>query len=173
MSNASLLVFPSKLGWMAVIVAGNTVRGLTFGHRWPVAAKKALGELGGVKNGTVPFDALVQRLQAFAAGQPDSFLDIQVDLGRSSDFQRRILTHCRHIPYGKTITYAELAAQAGSRRAARAVGRSMATNRIPLIIPCHRVIRSDGQVGDYSAPGGGKMKRRLLKMESQNWPRIK
>jgi methylated-DNA-[protein]-cysteine S-methyltransferase len=116
------------------------------------------------------------RLQAFASGKPDDFRDIRVEPGllqpSLTDFQRRVLDQCRKIPYGSTISYAELAAKAGFPRASRAVGNCMAANRIPLLIPCHRVVRSDGQLGSYSAPGGVGMKRRLLAMESKNWPRI-
>ncbi len=115
---------------------------------------------------------LVRRLQAFASGKPDPLRDIPVDLDPLGDFQRRVLKQCRRIPYGSTMSYAALAAKAGFPRAARAVGNCMAANRTPLLVPCHRVVRSDGQPGPYSAPGGVAMKRRLLAMESRNWPRI-
>jgi methylated-DNA-[protein]-cysteine S-methyltransferase len=171
MPNDSLLIFPSELGWMAVAVAGSAVRRLTFGHRSAKTARKALGDLlGVVEQRNTP---LVLRLQSYAAGQADPFLDISIAPGPLTDFQRRVLDRCRHIPYGKTISYVKLAKQAGFPRAARAVGHCMATNRIPLIIPCHRVICTDGHIGNYSAPGGEEMKRRLLAMESRNWPRIK
>jgi methylated-DNA-[protein]-cysteine S-methyltransferase len=110
---------------------------------------------------------LVRRLQAFAAGQPDALGDIRIDPGPLTDFQRRVLRQCRRIPYGQTLSYAELAAKAGFSRAARAVGNCMAGNRIPLIIPCHRVVCADGRLGSYSAPGGTSMKRRLLALESR------
>ena len=97
---------------------------------------------------------VVRRLQAFAAGKPDALGDIRVDSGRLSEFQRRVLDQCRRIPYGQTMTYAELAAKAGSPKAARAVGNCMAGNRIPLIIPCHRVVCTDGRIGSYSGCGG-------------------
>jgi methylated-DNA-[protein]-cysteine S-methyltransferase len=109
---------------------------------------------------------LVERLTAFAAGERDSLADIPIDVGRLGKFQRRVAKQCRSIPYGQTISYAELAAKSGSPRAARAVGNCMAGNRIPLIVPCHRVVRSDGRLGSFSAPGGVGMKRRLLALES-------
>jgi O-6-methylguanine DNA methyltransferase len=111
---------------------------------------------------------LRRRLQAFAAGKPDALGDIPIDLGRLSEFQRQVLKQCRRIPYGRTLSYAELAAKAGFPRAARAVGNCMAANRIPLIVPCHRVVRSDGRLGAYSASGGTAMKRRLLALESRS-----
>jgi methylated-DNA-[protein]-cysteine S-methyltransferase len=110
---------------------------------------------------------LMVRLQAYAAGTPDDFRDIHVDAGPVGPFKQRVLAECRRIPYGSTLTYAELAAKAGSPGAARAVGNCMAGNRIPLVTPCHRVVRSDGQVGSYSAPGGSKTKCKLLWLESK------
>ena len=64
------------------------------------------------------------------------------------------------------MTYGELAVAAGQPRAARAVGNCMAGNRVPLIIPCHRVVRAGGDIGPYSAAGGSATKRRLLEMEA-------
>jgi methylated-DNA-[protein]-cysteine S-methyltransferase len=181
-----LLIFPSELGWMAAVVADATVKRLTFGHASAVAAKKAMTPTVGCVLArtlrTKPADKtagvqartlrVVRRLQAFAAGKPDALGDVAVDPGPLSDFQRRVLRQCRRIPYGHTVSYDELAVKAGCPGAARAVGNCMAGNRIPLIVPCHRVVRSDGRLGSYSAPGGTAMKRRLLALESRNWPRI-
>ena len=163
----SLLVFSTDLGWMAVVLAGDVVQQFVFGHRSAAAAKKALDQRllehaePGKRN-----EPLVRRLQKYASGTPDPLHDIPVDLGPVSDFQRRVLQQCRRIPYGQTMSYGELAARAGSPGAARAVGNCMARNRIPLLIPCHRVVCADGRLGFYSAPGGTSMKRRLLAMES-------
>jgi methylated-DNA-[protein]-cysteine S-methyltransferase len=110
---------------------------------------------------------LVQRLSAYAEGRADTFLDVSLDLSHLTDFQREVVTLCRHIGYGKTLSYAELAARAGSPRAARAVGNVMRTNRFPLLVPCHRVVGSAGALGGYSAPDGLRMKERLLRMEAE------
>ncbi len=164
----TLLVFPSDLGWMAAVVADAAVKQLSFGHPSPAAAKRALESktLKAAKPGK-DGKQLIRRLQAYAAGVPDSLGDIQVDFGPVGDFQRRVLEQCRLIPYGATISYGELAAKAGSPRAARAAGNCMAANKTPLLVPCHRVVHSGGRVGSFSAPGGTSMKRRLLAMESQ------
>jgi methylated-DNA-[protein]-cysteine S-methyltransferase len=174
-SQDTLLVFPSKLGWMAAVVAGATVKRLTFGHGSAAAARRAVGcvlartvvmksskDAACVQARTL---RVVRRLRAFAAGEADALDDIPVDPGPLSDFQRRVLHECRRIPYGHTLSYAELATKAGCPGAARAVGNCMAGNRIPLIIPCHRVVCVDGRLGSYSAPGGSQMKRRLLALE--------
>jgi methylated-DNA-[protein]-cysteine S-methyltransferase len=140
---------------------------LTFGH---ASAEAALGAVPsgladkGRVGGWNPH--LVGRLQAYALGGRDDFLDVEVDLETRTEFQRRILRLCRQIPFGQTRTYAQLAAQAGCPRAARAVGNCMAANPIPLVIPCHRVVASGGGLGGYSALGGLRMKRRLLALEA-------
>ena len=159
--------FPTELGWMAILGSGGTLKRLTFGHASPRAAREALPPRA-VQNAKPPpwNRPLVRRLRAYAAGARDDFRDIQVDPGPLTDFQRRVLECCRRIPYGKTLTYAQLAAKAGSPRAARAVGQCMAANPIPLVIPCHRVVATNGGLGGYSAPGGVRLKRRLLELET-------
>ena len=162
-----LLVFPSDLGWIAVVMAVDVAVQLVFGYRSPAAAKRALDrDLVKLARPGRRDDPLVRRLKKYAAGQPDSFGDIRVDLGPPGGFRRRVLEQCRLIPYGQMVSYGELAARAGSPGAARAVGNCMAGNQIPLLIPCHRVVCADGRLGSYSAPGGVATKRRLLAMES-------
>ena len=106
--------------------------------------------------------SLKDRLDAYAEGQADDFADVRVWSEHWTPFQRRVLDCCRRIPYGQTQSYAELAIAAGSPGAARAVGRTMATNPIPLVIPCHRVVGSGGDLCGFSAFGGLDAKRRLL-----------
>jgi methylated-DNA-[protein]-cysteine S-methyltransferase len=161
-----VVVFPSELGWMAAAWADGLLVEVTFGRKSPQDALKAL-ECG---NGdTVEPNSqekrLIARLQAYATGARDEFDDVSLDLSHLTDFQRRVIARCRRIPFGKTLTYAQLAAKAGSPRAARAVGNVMAANRFPLIVPCHRVVGSAGSLGGYSAPEGTRMKLRLLEQE--------
>jgi methylated-DNA-[protein]-cysteine S-methyltransferase len=91
---------------------------------------------------------------------------VNIDWGELSGFRRRVLEACRRIPFGATATYADLARAAGSPGAARAVGSTMATNPLPLIVPCHRVVRSDGSLGGFSSPQGPSQKTRLLRLEN-------
>jgi methylated-DNA-[protein]-cysteine S-methyltransferase len=161
-----LVVFPSRLGWMAMIGAGDVLRQLTLAHPSPDAAARACSRelLENAQQGSWN-EPLLRRLQAYACGVPTDFRDVRVDPGRLTEFRRRVAHQCRQIPYGKTLSYGQLAAEAGSPGAARAVGNCLAANRIPLIIPCHRVLRADGQPGAYSAPGGTRTKKRLLALE--------
>ena len=166
------IVFHAKLGWMALTMRGDAVRQLSFGHPSAAAAARALGgaerEIGGVSLNRQT-KIVVERLQRYAEGEPVDFGDVPINFDTVTGFQVRVLKACKAISYGQTRTYGELAAMAGAPRAARAVGNCMACNRVPLIIPCHRVVRAGGDIGPYSAAGGSATKRRLLKMEGVNF----
>ena len=82
-------------------------------------------------------------------------------------FARKVLAACKKIPLGKTVSYSQLADMISKPRASRAVGSALARNPIPLIIPCHRVIHSDGSLGNFSAFGGTSTKMKLLALESR------
>jgi len=162
-----LVVFPSALGWMALIGSDQAVRQLTFGHKSSRAAVAGLDpRLVQAARKARWEPAIVARLRAYASGTADDFRDVPVDPGQQTPFQRRVLDTCRRIPLGATLTYGQLAAKAGAPAAARAVGRCMATNPIPLVIPCHRVVGSDGRLRGYSGVGGTAMKRCLLDLEA-------
>ena len=161
----SLYAFRTELGWMALLEGPEAVAGLTFGYASKEAAVAPLRRSFGAALPGLGQSEVVERLQAFAEGEPDDFLDVSLALDHLTPFQTRIVAHCRRIGWGSTLSYAELAAKAGSSGAARAVGSTMATNRFPLIVPCHRVIASGGRLGGYSSPEGLMMKRRLLERE--------
>jgi methylated-DNA-[protein]-cysteine S-methyltransferase len=104
------------------------------------------------------------RITAHLAGCPDAMRDLAVDLSHASDFTRTVYQTLRRVGPGEVVTYGELARRAGRPRASRAVGRAMATNPVPLIVPCHRVLPASGGVGQYGA-GGPAVKARLLRIE--------
>ena len=107
---------------------------------------------------------LQQRLLAYLSGIPVQFTDVPLDLPEKPPFWRRVWELCARIPYGETRSYADLAREAGSPKAFRAVGGAMAANPIPIVIPCHRVIGSGGDLTGFG--GGVEQKRRLLQMEA-------
>ena len=109
------------------------------------------------------FDELARELDDYFAGRRHSF-DVPVDLRLSHGFRLEVLRHLREIPYGRTETYAQVAASAGNPRAVRAVGSACATNPVPIVVPCHRVVRSDGGLGGYL--GGTATKQLLLDVEA-------
>jgi methylated-DNA-[protein]-cysteine S-methyltransferase len=107
-------------------------------------------------------DAAARQLDAYFAGRRRAF-DLPIDLRLARGFRHRVLEHLRAVPYGATTTYAALATAAGSRAAARAAGSACRANPLPLVVPCHRVVRSDGSIGEYL--GGTAAKRALLELE--------
>jgi methylated-DNA-[protein]-cysteine S-methyltransferase len=108
-------------------------------------------------------DAAVAQLDQYFSGQRRRF-DLPIDLQLAHGFRRTVLDRLRDVVYGTTVTYATLAAAAGSPAAVRAVGTACASNPLPVVIPCHRVVRTDGTIGQYL--GGTDTKRALLAMES-------
>lgn len=103
-------------------------------------------------------------VRSFLSGDPVGFSPECLEWGACSAFQRAVLGVTRGIPRGDVISYGRLAERLGCPAAVRAVGRALACNPFPILVPCHRVIRSDGQLGGYL--GGGVMKRALLEMEA-------
>jgi methylated-DNA-[protein]-cysteine S-methyltransferase len=162
--------FESQFGWFGLAWSERGLAALTFGHQDAEQARLALERLGvsgkPMEDGSDPPDPLIPRLRAYCAGQSVDFLDVPLDLNDLTDFQWRVSLACRQIPWGQTCTYGELASRIGSPGAARAVGSVMARNRLPIVIPCHRVLGAGRRLGGYSAPGGLDTKRRLLSLES-------
>ena len=165
------LVFHTALGWTAVVLNAKIITRLTFGHPTAASAKNAVrpattSSAATADSSTWQYEKrLVERIEAYAAGQRVDFDEFEVDTSSLSQFGRRVITQCRKIPFGETLTYGQLASKAKNPAAARAVGNLMASNRIPIIVPCHRVLPAGKRLGGYSAPGGADMKRRLLEME--------
>jgi len=112
------------------------------------------------------FKTLQEQIAAYFEGACVNFSrDIPLALDGFSSFGISALTTCRDIGFGQTITYGRLAKKSGRPAASRAVGSALAKNPLPLLIPCHRVIRSDGKLGGFSAPGGTTLKKKMLELE--------
>lgn len=108
-------------------------------------------------------DAVSRQLDEYFAGERRRF-EVPLDWSLSKGFRREVLTHLPDIGYGRTESYTQVAAASGSPRAVRAVGTACALNPLPLVVPCHRVVRSDGSVGQYA--GGADAKHLLLDLET-------
>jgi methylated-DNA-[protein]-cysteine S-methyltransferase len=116
-----------------------------------------------ILNAPQRLDGAARELEEYFAGRRISF-DIPLDLSLSKGFRRAVLGYLPRIGYGQTANYGSVAAAIGNPKAVRAVGTACATNPLPVIVPCHRVIRSDGQIGSYR--GGSGAKRILLDLEA-------
>jgi methylated-DNA-[protein]-cysteine S-methyltransferase len=108
-------------------------------------------------------DAAARQLDDYFAGRRTTF-QLPLDLRLSTGFRRSVLEHLRGIAYGTTESYATVATATGHPTAVRAVGSACATNPLPVVVPCHRVVRSDGAIGNYL--GGVEAKRTLLTLEA-------
>jgi methylated-DNA-[protein]-cysteine S-methyltransferase len=176
----SALAFPTALDCMALACHDDALLGVAFGYPSQRQAKLALGRglylpgqfwrfptVGQLTEEPRWLADLIAGLQRFAEGEPVDFKEVPLSLDHLTRFGRRVLAACRAIPWGQVSSYGDLAAACGSPGAARAVGSVMAKNRFPLVVPCHRVLASDGTLGGYSAPDGLRMKKRLLAMEGR------
>lgn len=115
-----------------------------------------------VLESAAPLDAARRELDLYFEGRLTEF-DLPLDWQLSKDFRRRALRAISRIPYGQTRSYLQIAKSAGSERAVRAAGTACGTNPLPLVVPCHRVLRSGGGLGGYG--GGVPMKEGLLRLE--------
>jgi len=115
------------------------------------------------KQDKAPFAEVVRQLQAYFRGELREF-DVPLAL-QGTEFQRRVWNALRGIPYGETISYLQLAERVGNPKAVRAVGLANGSNPIPIIVPCHRVIGSDGSLTGFG--GGISTKKKLLELESK------
>lgn len=167
-----LAIFRTSLGWIGAIGRGKLLVSLTIGHDSATSVRTTvLRQIDDWDLGTLDAEAdwcpdLEQKLVEFAAGKRVRFDDVPLDLPKLTEFQARVLDQTRKIGYGKTLPYGELALRAGFPKAARGVGTVMSKNRFPVIIPCHRVVASQGKLGGYSSPQGVRLKQQLLALEA-------
>jgi methylated-DNA-[protein]-cysteine S-methyltransferase len=116
-----------------------------------------------VLHATGRLDDAARQLDEYFAGRRRRF-DLAVDLQLAHGFRRAVLVHLPEIPYGETASYRDVATSAGHPQAVRAVGTACARNPVPVVLPCHRVVRHDGSLGQYR--GGVETKRMLLALEA-------
>ncbi|MBI4200982.1 MAG: methylated-DNA--[protein]-cysteine S-methyltransferase [Chloroflexi bacterium] len=156
-------VLPTGIGWVGVLASPKGIRRLVLPQPSPQrAVEKLLPEVEEAEPAASRFEELRQRLEAFFAGEPVVF-DDALDLEGAPLFFLRAWKACLAIPKGETRSYAWLAARAGNPRGVRAAGQAMAHNPVPIIIPCHRVVATDGGLCGYG--GGLPLKQRLLDLE--------
>ncbi|MHA6297867.1 methylated-DNA--[protein]-cysteine S-methyltransferase [Devosia sp. CAU 1758] len=108
---------------------------------------------------------VLDRIEDYAEGAVVDFSDTPLDLAGLPDFHRRAYELLLQVGWGQTLTYGDLARRLGDVGLSRAVGQAMGANPVPLVIPCHRVLASDGKPGGFSAPGGAVSKVRMLTLE--------
>ncbi len=164
--------FPSPLGWVGYAWQERTVVATVIGA---MIRNEALGELLNRLRELRPewqghFDEeenafITEFLANYFEKRPVAPSEISLDLGPLRNFTRPVLLACREIPWGKLCSYRALAEAIGAPGAARAVGGALRRNPFPILIPCHRVVRSDGSLGGYQGREGLELKLRLLQHE--------
>ena len=157
------------MGWMGLLSGKDGLKRASL-KPTPQEAIEDMGiALDGADDDPDAFTEVVECLHRYAAGDRTALDEIGLDFSGITPFFSAAWNACRSIPAGETRSYAWLAAEAGSPLAMRAAGQAMARNRFSLIIPCHRVIASDGGLGGYGGGGLG-VKARLLQMELSENP---
>jgi len=151
-------------GYVGVIGTERGISRVILGGSRSAVLRKIVQAYGGQSHDRHYGGKLIEQLRDYFRGRVVQF-DVEVDLSALSDFSRRTLQATREVPYGTTISYGQLAKRVWGKSCARAVGQVMKRNPVPLIIPCHRVVGCNGELGGYSGAGGTRMKRRLLKLE--------
>ncbi len=172
---STYVLFPTLRGTAAALFAGDRLARLELpdgvkadGAEKQLRARHPEAQLGrptAAQRETI--DQIVKYLDGRSAALSPTIL---VALDGTPPFFRRVYEALREVPAGQTLSYAALAERAGNNGAARAVGTAMQKNPLPLVIPCHRVIRSGDELGPYSAPGGVALKRHLLEREGALQP---
>ena len=164
MSRQSAL-WKSPIGYIGLVAGDSGLSHVLLQNDYERVRGELQSRGSGVGSGPLVEEAISQ-LQEYFNGSRDGF-SLPLDLGSLSPFGQAVMSKLAEIPGGEVITYGELAARAGSAGAARAVGRIMAQNSLPLVIPCHRVVPASGSLGGYSMGAGASTKRWLLEFEKE------
>jgi methylated-DNA-[protein]-cysteine S-methyltransferase len=157
-------VFSTDMGWVGLLGSDSGLSGVILPQSSAAKAERQLGDLKKTTLSEKHFSDTVERLKDYFSGKRVEFPE-ELDLASATAFQRQVWRLTRLIPYGETRSYGWLAARLGKKGAGRAVGQALARNPLPVIIPCHRVVASDGALGGYS--GGVGVKKSLLRLEAR------
>lgn len=161
--------FDTLIGGCAVAWSERGIAALELPSSEPAATRRSLERKLGAVEWNEPPTAVrrtIAGVQRHLGGLPwRDGARARLDLSGCPRFAQRVYEELRSVPPGQTISYGELGARVGNRSAARAVGRAMAENPVPLLVPCHRVVTGDGALGSFSAFGGAVTKLRLLSLE--------
>jgi methylated-DNA-[protein]-cysteine S-methyltransferase len=144
-------IFDSPIGPLYLTFSGRQLSGVSFEKPLHIP----------FRSGSAP-ESFIKELKAYFSGATSAFKQ-EVKFLTGTDFEKRVWSALLEIPFGETRSYKWVAEKTGNPAAVRAVGRALSKNPVPIVIPCHRVIESDGSIGGYSS--GVDVKRRLLEME--------
>ena len=158
------ITFNTDMGWVGILASAKGLLDTTLPQRSAQEAHQLLGE--SINQATWSprlFDDLMERLKVYFSGRKATFPD-ELDLSGANPFQHEVWEAARLIPYGETRSYLWVAEQIKRPKAARAVGQALGRNPLAIIVPCHRVVASNGKLGGFG--GGLEMKQHLLCLEA-------
>lgn len=163
MDEEHFVVYESSIGYIVIVTKNGKVVSLDVTDKGTYEARKMILSFHpDATESMTPFKTIRTLLDRYLQGREVDF-DVEVDISHLGSFTRKVLNELRKIPYGETRSYGWLAKKVGKPGAARAVGQALKRNPIPIIIPCHRIIRDDGTIGGFSM--GVNIKERLLALE--------
>ena len=158
------ITFDTDMGWVGILGSAKGLLRVTLPQPSVHEVRQLLGDSVNYAIWSPHlFKDLMERLRIYFSGHRTTFPD-ELDLSLATPFQREVWEITRLIPYGDTRSYTWVAEQIKKPRAMRAVGQALGRNPLPIIVPCHRVVASDGKLGGYS--DGVEMKRYLLYLEA-------
>lgn len=158
-------VFETELGWVGLAASAAGLQRVVLPRATrSIALEVTLLGLEGAVADPLAFGDLAERMRRYFKGERVAFAD-ELDLSHATPFWRAVWQATCRIPYGETRSYTWVAAHVGRPLAVRAVGQAMARNPVPLVVPCHRVVRKDGGLGGFG--GGAEMKKSLLGLEAR------
>jgi len=179
-SQSGYCLFETALGWCGIAWCESDGRPAVTALALPEAVRtmteRRVAKRSGAHQPRTPPPEIaqtVERLCRHMGGEVQDFRDIAIDLEGVDPFARQVYAAAREIPAGETRTYGEIAKALNHSDAAPAVGQALAKNRIPLIIPCHRVLAAGGKAGGFSAYGGLATKAKLLAIEGAAFGRLR
>ena len=158
--------WPTAWGPVGAVTGPKGLRGLILPH-YPLDQLLQLlaWDFPKAVRDAAPFEQLRRLTGDYFNARVVDFLNVRCDMPSPDSFAGKVLRACREIPPGETMSYHALAIRIGRDEAARAVAAALGKNKLPLVIPCHRVIYADGRAGGFSAAGGAQLKQRMLAME--------
>ncbi len=158
------IIFNTDMGWLGILSSTKGLLRITLPQPSVHEVRQLLGNnINYAIWSPHLFKDLMERLRVYFNGHRTTFPD-KLDLSRATHFQREVWEITRLIPYGETRSYSWVAKQIKKPQAVRAVGQALGKNPLPIIVPCHRVVASDGKLGGFSS--GVEMKRYLLSLEA-------
>jgi len=168
MTAEGFALFDTAIGWCALAWGENGIVGtqLPEGGAEKLRTRMAARFPGAAE--TVPPQEVqdaIDGMTALLRGEANDLLDIRLDLDGVPEFNCRVYEVARAIPPGKLLTYGDVSHKLGMPGAAQAVGQALGHNPFAIVVPCHRVVASDGKMGGFSADGGATTKRRMLVIE--------